>query len=290
MIERISQSFIKAMRSYNAGEECGNIIKEQYVKGILVDRQSPDMAEGSYFEFVLTGALPKSGKIPEPVYMEGPLKKKSKAQLTVADMTAEYRRIHANAAYVKGYFEKMGWKIIEVGKRYVKGRFEGTIDIVVECTRKITFADGTVWKKGDKLCIDIKYSGLLHNKWEVHGWTWSNLQKEYHGTQAKQYHFVTGLPFYFLVVGKTNNEVKDDDGNKIVPPPEIMLFRVPVDEHMIEMHVNEGNQLHKQLAVEKELGLKPRPSFIRCGKCPLKDTCEDKHTYPHVESVDLTIY
>lgn len=288
MIERISQSFVKTMREYLAGEECGNIVKYQYIDGKLLDRKSESMAQGSYFEFIFSTALPKGGKIPMPEYMATPLKNKTPDKLTVADMTVDYRRAHHNAAELKKFFTVMGLKIVKFGQRYVKGRFEGTIDLIVECQKEITFENGVVWKVGDLLVIDIKYSGLLYDKWEKFGWMFSDLQKQYHGTQAIQYHYITNLPFYFLVISNTNKEKENDAGKKEFGPMEMKLFRVPVDEHLIEMHIAEGNKLMEQLKFEAEVGLTPRPSFIRCSKCPLREICSDKHEFPHIIDIDLT--
>lgn len=285
MIERISQSFIKSMRSYNAGDECGNVVKHIYVDGLPFERHSDAMAEGSYFEFCLTGAIPKNGQIPRPIYMTLALNKKSTAQLGVNDMTQDYRRAHFNARKVNSTLSQMGLKIVGVQKKLIKGRFDGTLDIIAECVDEIK---GLPWKKGQKIVIDIKYSGLLYDKWEKHGWMWSNIQKEYHGTQARQYHFVSGLPFYFLVISNTNKEI--NTGSGVFEDPDMKLFHVLVDEHMIETHLAEGNTLMDQLKFEAEVGFEARPSLKICSKCPLKDGCIDKHIFPHVEEVDLTIF
>lgn len=280
------------MRSYLAKEECGNVVAHQYLEGKLLDRKSKEMAKGSYFEFLLSGALPKNNEVPKPEYMATPLKNKKPQDLKVSDMTADYRVVTVNAERVKKMLtEDLGLKFIAFGKKLVKGRFEGTLDLICECTKEIHFDNGTFWNVGDKIVIDVKYSGLLFDKWNKLGWEWSNIQKEYHGTQAKQYHYVSGLPFYFLVVSSTNKEEDSEDGEgKVVGPTQVKLFHVPVDEHMIEVHLSEGNDLYNRLQVEAQVGLVARPDFLRCQKCPLKDGCKDKHTFPQVEEVDLTLF
>lgn len=289
MIERITQSFMKTMREYKAGFECGHIVRHQYIDGHLLNRKSKDMAAGSYFEFLLSGGLPKGGFVPRPVYMDSGLKKPAEKR-TVKDMTVDYRRVHFNAENVRRILNlDLGLEFIKVGRTLTKGRFEGTIDLICKCTKEIIFSNGTTWKVGDIIVIDIKYSGLLYDKWEKFGWAWSDLQKEYHGTQAIQYNYVSGAPFYFLVVSNTNKEDENEAGQKEFAPTEMRLFYVPVDEHMTEAHIAEGNKFYEQLKFEKEIGLIPRPSMIRCGKCPLKEGCKDRHTFPHIEEVDLTI-
>ena len=275
MVKRISQSFIKSFSEYEAGEECGNIIKHQFVDDQLLERDSPSMAEGVYFEYCLTGALPKGGKVPQP-------ERTGKGELTM-----EYKRAEWNARIVSTMlFDTWGLKIITISKKegkgikLTKGIHEGTLDIIVEATKEING-----WSIGDRFVIDIKYSGLLYDKWEKHGWMWSNIQKSYHGTQAKQYSYISGLPFYFLVVGN-KNLLKDGEWQ----PTDIKLFYVPVDSHMIETHIEQSIHLFEKFQLLGGDGLEARPSYQRCMKCPLKDGCADKHEYPHPVEVDLTLY
>lgn len=282
MIKKISQSFIKSMREYSSGELCGNIIKAKYIDGLQIDDQSEAMAEGSYFEFCLSGALPKNQVIPQPEYLANG-----------KDLKMEYKRAKFNADFVRKLLkDEMGLDIMLVGRTVAKDGFEGTVDLVVSATRKIRFANGVIWEKDYTFIIDVKYSGLLNDKWNKHGWMFeTNLQKKYHGTQAIQYSFVGEMDFYFLVVSNKNVEVLNEEtGKKEFPQPEIKLLRVPIDEYMTEAHIEEGNKLLEQLKFEAEVGLSPRPSFAKCIDCPLFDTCEDRHTFPHVQDVDLTLY
>lgn len=267
MIKRITQSFLKSFQDYESGEECGNIIKHQFVDEKLIERDSDAMAEGCYFEYKLTGALPKDGKVPE-------------AKQTKTGFAMEYMRAAHNAEVVKKLlFELWGLKLIKVGKKITKGKHEGTIDILVEATKPMNG-----WMIGDKFVIDIKYSGLLYDKWEKHGWMWSNIQKSYHGTQAKQYSYITGLPFYFLVVGN-KNLLKDG----VWQPTDIKLFSVPIDEHMMQTHVDHSVHLFEKFQLLGADGLEARPSYSKCNKCPLRETCDDRHDWPHPVVVDLTI-
>lgn len=274
MIQRISQSFIKSFVAYESGEECGNIVKHQFIDDHLIELDSESVAEGAYFEYKLTGGLPKSGVIPVA-------ERTSKGELTM-----EYKRAEHNAWMVKKLlFETWGLVIVEVKKKravgikFTKGMHEGTIDIVVEATIAING-----WKVGDRFVIDIKYSGLLYDKWEKHGWMWSNIQKSYHGTQAKQYSYITGLPFYFLVAGN-KNLLKDG----VWQPTDIKLFSVPIDEHMMQDHIDYSVHLFDKFQLLGAEGLEARPSYSKCMKCPLREACTDKHEYPHPVVVDLTI-
>jgi hypothetical protein len=281
MIERISQSFMKDYRAYSAGDECGNLIVAKYMDGRLLENEEPGSMElGSYLEFLTTGAIPKNGKVPVPQYMPSAVKAKKGVNLTIDDMTSEYRKAHSTADLLKKMFADMGLKIVAFGKKITKGRFEGTLDIVAEV---IEVKKGFTWNVGDRIVIDMKYSGLVganSDKRNKHGWQWSNIQKEYHGTQAVQYHFLAELPFYFWVTQSTQKE-----GDQ----PIIKLFHVTVEDWMIEKHINEGNALFSKFQFDSKIGFVPRPEYNRCNKCPLKEECRDRHYYPRPEVVDLTI-
>jgi hypothetical protein len=284
MISRISQSFTKEMRDFLFRGACGNLIRERWINGRMVedpDRDAGAMQLGSYFEFILSllifpanPSLPKDGKVPVAQF-----KVRSKGT-DVSDMVQDYRDAHANAKHLAGYFKEWGFKVIATQKRLVKGNQEGTLDLICEAERDIVLG-GVELSAGERFIIDLKYSGLLSPTTPMsnkHGWKWSKVQKEYHGTQAIQYHYVGGgeMKFFFLVVNSSNG-----DG-------ECKFFYVPVDEYMTERHLAEGKDyLNKLMFYEKAGGLIPRPYFLTCRKCPLRGECKDKHTFPHAEVVNL---
>lgn len=275
MLQKISQSFIKDYRAYLVGNECGYIIREKYVNDrLLGDEEEPGaMHLGSFFEYHLSGAIPKNGKIPRA--------------LNTADgtkMHPDYKRALESANLIKDYLQAMGLKIVKVGLQMDKGMFTGTIDLIVEVTRERVFDNGIKWTVGKRFVIDLKYSGFVgrdSDRQNKHGWSWSKAQKEYHGTQAKQYHLISGLPFYFMVT---------QSNPKVGEKPICKLFFIPIDEFMLDQHIMEGKALFENFQIKSKVNdFKPYPSMKRCGKCPLRDECEDKHTYPRPEIVDLSI-
>lgn len=312
MIEKISQSFIKDLRSYFAEEECGNIIREKYINDRFFSEEEPGQMElGAYFEYLLTlkltgnGSIPKDGRIPKPQYMKSELKAKrnlktggnenltdeqiaEKYSFGKDEMYDDYRKVYSNVELVINYFDLMGLKTIEAGVKKTNGRHEGTIDLIVECTKEVKFTNGIVWKVGDRFVIDLKYSGLVakSTNYNKHGWNLvdkddfkaSGLQKEYHGTQAKEYHYLTGLPFYFWVTQSNN-----DKSNAAM----VELFYVPVDEQMVKDHLEEGNALMRKFKTTAEFGFVARPSLEKCLYCPLRNECDDKQTFPHPKIVNL---
>lgn len=274
MTDKISFSLLDDLKNYFYGDLCGNLIREKWVNDRLLDLDSKSARLGEFFEYHFTllvlgkGTLPKNGKVPErEMYATG------------KQPLAHYARAEANAKHLRGYFEAMGLKIIKAGVRLTKGRFQGSIDLIVECQKDIRFDDGREWKAGDHLVFDMKYSGLIEDRWDKFGWAGlfregPHIQKDYHLPQGFQYHHVSGLPFYFLVVSSTNEE-------------DIKLIFVPVNEEVIENHIKEGNQLFEKFEFEAKIGFEARPSISKCNGCPLKGECKDKHIFPHPQTVIL---
>ncbi len=283
----VTQSLMKAVREYLDGKGCGIILLEKYINGRLFDDMSKAMKLGMWFEYVLTGAIPKNGKPPQPEYMLSKIKanKNSVVGLGVEDMLQPYRDAYENADRVKKYWSEMGLEIenalktglsagLKLNKKSGEYEFEGTIDVVLVATRDLHFDTGYYLKPGDRIEVDIKYSGMLEDKWSVHGWQWTDEQKKYHGTQAKQYKFLTGLEPFFLIA---------DPGGKYV-----VMFHCVVDKAGIDAHLQEGKDLYKRLMDLHSMGmLEARPEVNKCADCVLFNECKYKHTFPHPVEVTL---
>lgn len=277
MITHISQSFMKDMEDYLAGEQCGHIIKHKYVDQKELPG-SDTMAIGAYFEFLVSGALPKNKVIPTPIYMA------SAKGMEVRDMEQGYRRAHFNAKYVTELLGTMGLKIIGVQKKLTKGRHQGTLDLICEAQKDIDIGEVHL-KKGDRIVIDLKYSGLINDKWSKHGWMWMPEQRSYHGKQAMKYHYISELDFYFLVCQSNNEEL--DKNKNLFKKPEVRFFKVNIGEEALEQHLALSNQLWDQFILDAELGFSVKPSLTRCNKCPLAEGCNDKFTYPRAETIEF---
>jgi hypothetical protein len=166
------------------------------------------------------------------------------------------------------------------GKKLTKGNREGTIDLVCEATKKVIIkvsntGDVIKLKKDDRIVIDVKYSGLIDQGWKDFGWDLLNnpKQREYHGVQAKQYHYVSSLPFFFLVVSSKNET-------------DIRFFHISISEQAIESHIKEGNDLIDRFEYEKSIGFQARPEVGKCSECPLKEKCREKATVP--DAIQIT--
>lgn len=287
MIERITQSFMKDVRDYISGGGCGNLLQARWVDDRILDNEEPGSTEvGSYYEFVAFGSLPKSGKV-QPLYKQSAIKanKGSTHGLGPKDMLKPYRLAHEKGTRLKPLLFKIGLEPYVddtgrtwVNKRFTKGRHEGTIDLVCRVIKRIVLDDGTVLESGEIIVIDLKFSGLLGEKVSRknrHGWQWSPEQKEYHGTQAKHYHYLTSLRFFFLVDSSTDEDV-------------IEIFHTPITPQMIESHLAEGNFLMERFLFWVSAGmLVPRPGLKKCNACPLKNECADRQEVPIPKVIDL---
>lgn len=292
----ISQSLMKSVREYLEGGSCGMMLTAQYIHGRKFDAPSKSMELGIYFEYVLTGSRPKSGNAPRPLYMKSVIKANLKLiekgeepkELTIADMYEPYRQAHDNAAKLLKLWADIGLEIAKdkegrsiAGLTVTKGRHQGTIDVVLRATRDIKFDKDFTLKEGELISGDLKYSGMADDRYTVHGWArfnepGDNLQKRYHGTQAKEYKFLTDLHQTFWIV--------DPKGNYI------LFFWCKIDESAINDHLEEGNTLHKRLMELNEHGLlEARPEYNKCSDCALYNECAHKHTFPHPVLVDLTM-
>ena len=65
MQRKVSQSFMKEFSNYLQGNSCGLQLLAKYYDNIQFPSSKPQRL-GQYFEFQLTGALPKYGQVPEP--------------------------------------------------------------------------------------------------------------------------------------------------------------------------------------------------------------------------------
>lgn len=277
MIKWVTQSFIKAMDEYHRKEKCGLILKAEYVDGKVFDNEDDPgaMELGTYLEWKAFGTLPKNKKEPQAVMMDSG--KDKIAAYRMADLNA--LRLRGNPEMgVKGMLQEMGLKVLEKGKTYTLGRFRGTIDLKVMVIENNRFEDMR-WGKGEKMIFDVKYSGLMESFWSKHGWRWTQEQKAYHGIQARHYHMLTGLPFYFLVIQSNNKQGTQSD---------MALYHYPVSEEDLEAHKTMANSYYEAFEIMVKGNLfQPHPELKRCFKCPLKQDCKWRRDFPHPVTINL---
>lgn len=255
---KISQSLIKDLEKYFAGEQCGRLVYNKYVSGVLTE-PSDSMALGQYFEFKATGALPKGGKEPQPETTQK------------GELTAAYKRAESNAAFFKKLCEEMGIVILKAGEYGEKNGMNGTRDIKA------------LWN-GETITIDLKYSGLIDNKYEEMGWGdlygKNDRGKQYwhHSIQAAQYTYIFGNPFYFWVW----NPGKEGEN---------IMIKMEIDEQQLLDHEQVAKDAAKRwniLGAHERAGLSALPEFNTCRSCVMAYRCEHKTNVPIPKSVKIT--
>jgi hypothetical protein len=259
---KISQSFVKEYSKYKQKKACGLQVKAKYIDKIEFP-SSDTMELGNYFEFMATGCLPRSGKIPAPemVYKGTPKER----------LATDYERANESAEFFKQVAEKYEIEILETGKVITKDNRTGILDIVA--------------KFNNRLCvIDLKYSGLLEDKWSEFGWETESLPyKDNLMIQAVHYTILLAevcevdyedIDFYFFIFNS-----KD--------PKDAKIIKVNIDPDVYESHLEAVDKVYQEVVLNKH-NFKAYPSLNLCNSCPLTD-CKHKLTIPNIEQVYYTI-
>jgi hypothetical protein len=244
-------------KSANSFKNCGLYFKARYIdKTPMAEEPSASMKEGIYFEYLCTGALPRDGSIPEP-------EKTLKGTLTTA-----YKRAEDASALFNKIVNHYNIEILNNGYSISTEYMTGIIDI---------------WAKwGDNECIiDLKYSGLIDDKWSEFGWETDSLpNKDSLMIQGVHYKIliedtlgIKDVPFYYFIFNS-----KD--------PTDMKIIEQVVDPEKFEIHRMGVIQAKKKL---EELisndGFKAFPDYRWCKNCPLNENCTQRHDYPQVTKV-----
>lgn len=258
---KISQSLIKSYYDYTQGKLCGVFFKARYVdKNPKAETPPTDaMKLGIYFEYLSTGALPKNGIVPEPdISYKGQAREK---------LSAPYERAKQSAEAFKRIIEHYKIKIKEVGYLIQDKDKSGVVDIWAE------------WD-GEDVFIDLKYSGLIDDKWNENGWDLDSLplkdsimiQGVHYKLLARENNISENIPFYYFVFD-TNN------------PNNIKIIKQNVDESRIASHELTVSTVKQRLSNDINYGFKAYPSMSKCVTCPLKEDCSHAIDYPLIDEV-----
>jgi len=263
---KISQSLMKEFKKYYysaysgperlyEGNNCGLLFKAKYIDKSLIIEPSDSMAEGIYFEYLATGALPKGGQVPQPKMT---LKK---------ELTAVYQRITQSAELFHRIIDHYEIKILEKAFFIQNDHMTGLLDLLVE------------WD-GSPAIIDLKYTGLIDDKWSNLGWNTETLHtKEDLMIQGVHYKYLArevlgmDIPFYFWIFSS-----KD--------PTDMKIIKQENDEDYYEQHFSDVLKIKDLILNELEKGFKPMPSYKNCKECPLFETCPEREAFPK----PITIY
>jgi hypothetical protein len=253
---RISQSMIKDLIKYQEGKLCGLQFVEKYIKGNF-DKffASGAMSIGTWFEYQLTGALPKDGRIPLP------------EKTTKGELTAPYKKMLGHVADFKATMLYYGFEIVSIGEKISHGDLEGTLDLRLKATQTITTESGIRIEKGEVFFVDLKTSGLLDNKWADYGWEIDNLSNKHNLVmQPILYKYIemknTGKDVKFLFFLYNTNDSTDS---------RIINFVCDEDAYLdLEVTIKNARIL---LERHTKKGWKAKPSKSVCAKCPIKIGC-----------------
>lgn len=251
---------MKSYVDYLNQKECGVLFKANYIdKDPEAQRPPSDaMKVGIYFEYLCTGALPKSGQIPEPeMVYKGTAREK---------MSAPYERAIQSAEIFKNIISQYGIKIKSVGLNLESPEYgmSGVVDIHAEWNGKDCF-------------IDLKYSGLIDDKWNEMGWDTESLhmkdslmiQGVHYKILAREVLGIDDIPFYYFVFSSQD-------------PNNVKIILQEVEESRIASHVVAVGNVITKLSSDR---FSPLPSLVRCSNCPIYNKCPHKVDYPLVEEV-----
>ena len=259
---KISQSLIKEYSKYKQKKTCGLQVKAKYFDGIKFP-SSAVMNAGNYFEFMATGCLPRTGEIPIPeMIYKGTSKEK---------LATDYERANDSAVFFKKIINKYQIEIIETGKVITINNRTGILDVVAKFNDRLSV-------------IDLKYSGLLEDKWNEMGWETESLP-------YKDNLMIQAVHYTMLLADLNNLEYSDVDFYFFIfnskDPEDAKIIKINIDSDVFETHLQLINKVEKEL-LENNFNLKPYPSLKLCRTCPLSD-CKHKLTIPNIEEVYYTI-
>jgi hypothetical protein len=267
----INQSMVKDLAKYRKEELCGLIfnnkwILHQYGKGTKSNNL------GHYFEYLCTGALAKGES-------EAPKPDTTKK----GELTADFKVAQQQAVYFKEVIAKYGIQLLTAGEKVIADdQWVGTLDIKARWDE--LFKDGGMIEPDpnnpeNTVIIDLKYSGLLEDKWSDFGWHLDFLPKK-EGTmlQAKHYKFLFwkkygyNPPFFFFVF-----DSKEVGSCKLIY---VDIDVIDLQQHEVFLHKAKA-YLERQL----DLGFQPKPKYDQCKNCAYNQWCQFKKDVPPILTV-----
>jgi hypothetical protein len=133
---------------------------------------------------------------------------------------------------------------------------------------------------GQKVIIDLKYSGLIDDKWNEMGWETESLpmkdslmiQGVHYKILAKDILGIEDIPFYYFIFNS-----KD--------PTDMKIIKQIVDGDKFFFHRTAIQQVKDQIEKELYNGFKAYPDYRKCKDCPLNVSCVVKAEAPLVTEV-----
>jgi hypothetical protein len=266
----INQSLVKDLIKYQKNELCGLVFTNKWILNQFGGGTKSNNL-GHYFEYLCTGAMAKGeSEAPKADYTKK------------GELDAQFKVAKEQSVFFQELIKKFGIELLSAGDKVLADdKWIGTLDILAKWESIGEYVD---FEFGDdnpekKVIIDLKYSGLLDDKWSEFGWHTDSLPKK-QGTmlQAKHYKFLFwkkygfNPPFLFFVF-----DVKEVGKVKII--------YVDIEEWELEQHEIFLEKAKKYFEHQLKIGFQPKPIYEVCIKCKYANWCTFKVTTPSVITV-----
>jgi hypothetical protein len=266
----INQSLVKDLVKYQNNQLCGLVFTNKWILSQFGGGTKSNSL-GHYFEYLCTGALAKGeSEAPKPEYTKK------------GELSSEFELARKQSIFFHELIGRYGIKLLSAGDKVLADdKWIGTLDILAQwesITKHIDFEFGED-NPEKKVIIDLKYSGLLEDKWSEFGWNTEMLPKK-QGTmlQAKHYKFLFwkkygfNPPFLFFVF-----DTKEVGKVKII--------NVDIDDWELEQHEVFLEKAKKYFEYQLKIGFEPKPKYESCIKCQYANWCTFKITIPPVITI-----
>ncbi len=266
---------------------CGVYYEKVYLTKEGRSEPSTAMQLGHFFEFEATGMEPAHGDpVPEPERLSRASTTEKYGTRPKGSLKEKWYIAKKQAQTFKYFCRKMGIRIDQCGTYIEKDGMQGTLDVQAtwvnapkEIVEKLMVYYPHIDPEAFEIIIDLKFSGLLENKWDELGWDEDAIaSKPSHTIQALHYSVLDpGKPFFFWVFSTT--EIWQNE-----------MFWMNIDPDSLEAYKLEVSQVtREQIKINYNRGgFTPRPSYNKCRECPLFDDCEYRHSTPIPIQIDYT--
>jgi hypothetical protein len=193
----INQSLVKDLVKYQNNDLCGLVFTNKWIYNQYGSGTKSNHL-GHYFEYLCTGALAKGeSEAPRPDFNKK------------GELSTDFEIAKKQSVFFKELIGKYGIELISAGDKVLADdKWIGTLDILAKWESISDYIDFEFGEDNPdkRVIIDLKYSGLLEDKWNEFGWNSDTLAKK-QGTmlQAKHYKFLFwkkygfNPPFLFFV-------------------------------------------------------------------------------------------
>lgn len=266
----INQSLVKDLVKYQNGTLCGLVFTNKWILNQFGGGTKSNSL-GHYFEYLCTGALAKGeSEAPKPEYTKK------------GELSADFELARKQSIFFHELMTKYGIKLISAGDKVLADeKWIGTLDILAQWESIGNYIDFEFGEDNPekKVIIDLKYSGLLEDKWSEFGWNTDTLPKK-QGTmlQAKHYKFLFwkkygfNPPFLFFVF-----DTKEVGKVKVI--------NVDIEDWELEQHEVFLEKAKKYFEHQMKIGFEPKPKYDSCIKCKYANWCNFKVTTPPVITI-----